>query len=250
MVNDEFNEEMNEFEMSRYIDLELYHKVERSHPFYMEMVSGIHDQIRELYSGKDHVKSLEIGAGTGLLTELLLIHPNLVIDALEIDAKCCKILSKHVGERVNCICGDAVTYHKEGAYDLVISCFAHDHIVFDRSVEFVCNIRKNLKKGGFYVMGGEILPFYSTETERIEALYKFHGFVINQALREGNFKLAQVEINALESGIKMIGDFKRHEDLFEEEMLSTDFELKAKIKVGPQDVDNIGGIFVYVYKAI
>ena len=164
--------------------------------------------------------------------------------------KCLKILQNQVGDRVTTIQGDAVTYCQKGQYDVVTSSFAHDHISYDRAVSFVKNIHRNLKKGGLYVMGGEILPPYSTEDERKEALLAYHGFIVSKALREGHYTLAQIEINALKSGIERIGDFKRHEVAFEKEMLSMPFELVQKTKLGPEIPNDVGGVFVYVYKAL
>ena len=193
---------------------------------------------------------LEIGAGTGLLTEEITKISHLNVDALEIDENCCKILKGHIDGRVNCICGDANNYCKNSYYDIVVSSFAHDHIHYDKKKKLAKNLRSNLKEKGLYIMGGEILPYYSTMEERKDSLYKYHEFIILKALREGNFLLSQIEINALESGVKMIGDFEQHETIFEDEMLSAAFNIKEKIKLGPDQPDNIGGVFVYVFEAV
>lgn len=237
------------FEMSRYIDLSLYHAVERSHPFYIEMTQEILHQIgryHEAHPGR--LKVLELGAGTGLFTEEMARLDYLEVNALEIDSECLTILRSHVGDKAGFIMGDAVTYCREGAYDLVVSTFAHDHIHYDRACEFAGNIRKNLKPGGLYIMGGEILPYYETPEERKDALLKYHGFIVQEALRQGHYTLSQIEINALKSGVEMIGDFKRHAAMFEQEMSSAGLVLRSKIKVGPPDRDDTGGVFVYVYE--
>ena len=44
----EFKGNVDEFEMSRYIDLDLYHAVERSHPYYEEMITEILKEIRNV----------------------------------------------------------------------------------------------------------------------------------------------------------------------------------------------------------
>ena len=64
-------------------------------------------------------------------------------------------------------------------------------------------------------------------------------------------QLAKIEIDALESGVNMVGDFKRHEAMFETEMIATgEFKLLSKKKIGPLDLNNVGGVFVYVYEAL
>ena len=98
-------------------------------------------------------------------------------------------------------------------------------------------------------MGMEILPYFSNEKERIQSLYAYHLFIINKALRERHFEVAKLEIDALRSGADKIGDFKRHEGMFEDEM-SKGFKLIEKKKIGPTDLSDVGGVFVYVFEAI
>lgn len=247
----EFKGNTESFEMSRYIDLSIYHEVERSHPYYIEMIEEMQTQAKLYHKNSGGiVKALELGAGTGLFTQDLARHDFIDVDALELDSDCLKILKNHVGERANCILGNAITYCKEGQYDLLLSTFAHDHINFNLAKDFAKNIRKNLKKGGQYIMGGEILPYFETEAQRCESLYTYHGFIVDKAIRDGHYTLAQIEINALKSGLEMIGDFKRHEKMFEDEMLSADFKMTVKKKMGPVHLDNVGGVFVYVFEAI
>ncbi|UCB56972.1 MAG: class I SAM-dependent methyltransferase [Candidatus Omnitrophota bacterium] len=238
-------------EMSRYIDLELYHEVEKTHPFYVEMIDEILSQINKFSQNKEgRLKILEFGAGTGILTKELLGIPSLQVDALEIDQECCKSLNKHISSNgCNIIQGDIVTYCKENYYDLIVSSFAHDHISHEKSTKLAENIKRNLKKGGVYIMGGEILPPFSTKEQQREALYKYHGYIINKALKDENFRVAQIEINALKSGLEYIGDFKRHVSMFEEEISSAALKIRFRKKIGPHEVDDVGGVYVYVIEA-
>jgi ubiquinone/menaquinone biosynthesis C-methylase UbiE len=239
------------FEMSRYIDLELYHAVERSHPYYIEMVEYLIAKIQSYHQQhKEPLNLLELGAGTGLFTQDLVTQNYLTIDALEIDSDCLDILRKQVSNKANPIHGDARKFCNDEQYHLLVSAFAHDHISEIDAPQFVRNIRRNLKKGGLYLMGGEILPPYQIEEERIEALHLYHGFIVEKANRAGDYTLAQIEINALKSGIERIGDFKRHELQFEKEMLNGSFKLKSKTKMGPLNRTDVGGVFVYIFEAI
>lgn len=244
-------------EMSRYIDLPTYHNIERGHPFYVEMIEEIEQQIKQYYDtvkdelGEDaRLETLELGAGTGLCTLELIKYPFLQLDALEIDNECCKILDSHSeAENYGVILGDAVSYCKKHFYDLVVSTFAHDHIHYNKRFAFANNIYNNLKKGGLYIMGGEILPYYSNDYERKKALFKYHNYIIELALQHNRVQLAELENNALKSGLDMVGDFKRHEAMFEEEMISAGFTLIKREKIGPPDREDIGGVFVYIFKA-
>jgi hypothetical protein len=69
------------------------------------------------------------------------------------------------------------------------------------------------------------------------------------ALRDDRVQLSELENNALKSGLDMVGDFKRHEIMFEEELRSAGFKMLVKKKMGPVDRTDIGGVFVYVFEA-
>jgi len=247
--SDDFRGNAELIEMSRYIDLEIYHAVERSHPYYVEMVGEIRTRIETL-AAKKKCSVLEFGAGTGLATDEVLDIPNLDVVALELDAECAAILAREVMGKAQVVTDNILTYQAHEPFDAIFSVFAHDHIHHDDAPRLVANLRRNLKRGGLYLMGGEILPFYENNEGRTEALYRYHGFIIEKALRDGHFELAQIEISALKSGIQKIGDFKRHEALFETEMLAGDFRLLEKIKLGPEHLDDVGGVYTYVFEAI
>ncbi len=239
-----------QLEMSRYIDLELYHEVEKQHPFYVEMEAEILKQIRKFCSGRRKYRVLEFGAGTGLFTQELIKIPNLVIDAVEVDRKCCALLRRHLPHGSCRVIQDSILTHcRDGYYDVIVSTFAHDHIPYEQGIALVQNFKRNLRPGGLYIMGGEVLPRYKTVQQRREALYTYHGYIVNTALRAENFKIAQIEINALQSGLGYIGDFKRHEKLLESEFAAVPgARLAIKIKLGPTKPANVGGVFVYTYK--
>lgn len=245
-------------EMSRYIDLPTYHAIERGHPFYTEMIDEIKSQIERYHGdvsasskGPVSINALELGAGTGLCSLELLKYPFIKLDALDIDSECCKILASHPeAASCNVIIGDAAEYCRKHHYDLVVSTFAHDHVHYNKRFAFAKNIFNNLKKGGIYVMGGEILPYFSNDHERKRSLFRYHNTIIDIALQHGRVQLSELENNALKSGLDMVGDFKRHEAMFEDEMKSAGFKLLEKKMMGPLDRKDVGGVFVYVYQAV
>lgn len=239
-------------EMSRYIDLPTYHKIERGHPFYEEMLEEVQARIIKYYNselgGQGKMNVLEIGAGTGLCSLELVKQPFLELDCLEIDSKCCDILSGHPKiSSHNVILGDAITYCKPHHYDLLVSTFAHDHIHYNKRFTFAKNIYDNLKKGGRYIIGGEMLPYFSNDMERKKSLFLYHNHIIDLALKEDRVQVSELENNALKSGLELLGDFKRHEAMFEEEMESAGFKMISKKKMGPLNRDDVGGIFVYTF---
>jgi len=236
--------------MSRYIDLDLYHAVEKTHPFYVEMLAEIKNVLESHQEEAGTLRVVEFGAGTGLSTSELLAVDSIQLDAVEIDPECHELLMSHIGDRATCICADAVNFGGKGEYDAAVSIFAHDHIPPDKARLFGENIRRNLKSSAIYVMGGELLPAYQTEEEMRRALLVYHGYIVQEALRCGHYEVAKLEIDALKSGMDKVGDFKRHEEMFEAEMSEAGLNLKSKKKIGPEDLDNVGGVFVYVFEAI
>jgi SAM-dependent methyltransferase len=236
-------------EMSRYVDIVEYHAVERDHAFYEDMLAYIINALNRFKVKGKKIRLLEWGAGTGLVTEELAKLDHLNVTALEYDSDCYNFLCKHLeGKGVDCVHGDILNYFDEGGFDIVLSVFAHDHVHYNKANEEAGNIRRNLRRGGRYIMGGELIPYYETLEERTKALVTYHSIIVDQALAEQNFRLAQLEIDALESGVKMIGDFKRHEVLFENEMETSGFNLSTKEKIGPLDKSDVGGVFVYIYE--
>jgi len=144
---------------------------------------------------------------------------------------------------------DAITYCKPHEYDLLVSTFAHDHIHYDERFAFAKNLFHNMKKGGRYIIGMEILPHFSTENDRKKALFKYHNYIIEMSLQDDRVQLSELENNALKSGLDMVGDFKRHEVMFEEELMSAGFKMIARKKVGPLDRGDVGGVYVYAFEA-
>lgn len=234
-------------EMSRYIDIEQYHAVEATHPHYVEMVQKILDILLKIKGAQSSFRILELGAGTGIATKKLCEITSIKLDAVEIDQTCFKKLEAHIGELANCFCEDATTFWNPVPYDAVVSVFSHDHIPPSLAGKFAMNIKRNLKKGGKYIMGGELLPFFANELDQKKALLDYHGYIIGQALADGNYEVAKLEIDALKSGIEKHGDFKRHESMFEEELFGAGLELCEKIKIGPLHLQDVGGVFVYVF---
>ena len=240
--------------MSRYIDLDLYHAVERSHPYYEEMLAEICRRLREACEDEPSAgyRLLEFGAGTGLATQDLLDCGEIRIDAVDLDQECCGLMKEHLDgvPGLKIIRGNILDHRTVEPYDAIVSVFAHDHIRYAQGPELARNLRRNLEVGGRYFMGGEILPRFHDDDSRREALYLYHGFIVDKALRDGHFELAQIEISALRSGLHEIGDFKRHEEMFETEMLSADFRLSSRMRVGPLDRDDVGGVYIYEFEAI
>ena len=201
-------------EMSNYIDLEMYHKYESQHPGYVDMMQLMVVEVTKIAKkSKNILQILEFGSGTGLATEWLAKIPNVKITAIEPDANCFSLLklqieNKNLGN-VFPIQADGVTFLEQNKFDLITTTFAHHHIELSKSEQFVKNIYNNLKAGGAYILGDELIADYQNEEERKLSLRKYHHHIINLAENDDYFELAKLEYDALYSRIRTIGDYKR-----------------------------------------
>lgn len=245
-------------EMSGYIDIEAYDNHEEEHPFYMEMVASILGHIKENTTDAQ-INILEVGAGTGLFTKHLIERmSNISLDCLEIDAECFDILEERISRlkeitdqknsTVRVLKKDSRTYidpYKK--YDYVISVFADHHIKPLDQVMYFTNIAKNLKPNGMFIVGDEFLRNHDENNvlEWKKALKDYHNFIIKEAINAGNIEVAELERQALHSGLLEIGDFKISTEQYEEFLEEANLQHKEFI-IGPKNTkQDIGGIYVY-----
>ena len=237
----------NNVEMSRYIDLNKYHSLELTHPFYREMLGEIVRQIKK-YPNK--TKILEIGAGTGILTKFLCQLNNIQVTALEPDKFCFSLLKNYLKSNNNLSYrqDSGINFTGPEKFNIAVSSFAHHHIPYEKRFEFTKNIHSNLSENGLYIVGDELINHFKNNKELKTQLFRYHLYIMGKAISENNPKLAELELESLRSGLNGIGDFKRSEKMLEEEMTQAGFILKKKIKIGPKKPNDCGGIFVYVFE--
>ncbi len=126
-------------EMSAYIDVLKYDKYERQHPYYKEMMSKMLEIIQRSPrpTGRG-VRILELGAGTGIFTTMLLQLPSVHVAALEIDWACFHLLRQNVenveaevtkrGSSYELLNDDSRCTNPDGTFDFIASSFADHHI--------------------------------------------------------------------------------------------------------------------------
>ncbi len=239
------------FPVSAYLDLDEYNDHEEKHAYYLQMRSFIVDRIKQFQAESDRaIDVLENGAGTGLLTKHLLAIPGINLTLLEPDERSRPVLRAQLGEQnshINILEGGAEELDGSTQWDLITSSFSHDHV--KDSAKLAASLFSALKVGGIYMAGVEILGDYSTDEGRIEALNKWHGFVIDDAKSKGEMELAKLENEALVSGIGGIADFKKDIKNFEKDFEVVEgFVQVLKVKIGPLVPGNIGGVYVIAYQ--
>jgi hypothetical protein len=234
---------------SCYSDIHKYHQSQEEHVGYKEMrqfmLSFLSSRIS--YELKKN-EVLEFGAGSGLLTKKLIKLSDINLNALEPDERFREYFINVIPQnKINLLIDDPVEkYSRSNYYDFIISSFAHDHIKDGGLLAQV--LYDNLKSGGFYICGLELLRSYKDKHDYEKALEQWHGFVIDKALQAGNSHLVKSEEEALESGRKGIADFKVSPNIFENDMKTAGFKLYLDKKVVPHNITSIGGVYVYVWE--
>lgn len=240
-----------DFQTTRYIDPDVYHVSRQQRPFLNEALITMAAIIqRHQCEIKDLLKILELGAGTGIATQAIAKNPMVSIDALDINLDSINILKQHLGHKVRAIRADAREYCKDENYDIVVSAFLHDQIHYHHTLKYMANVRRNLKAGGLYIMIGDLLAAFDNETERNESLTAYFSYLVDHALRNGDYTLAQIEINELKAGLDFTSDFKRHPKMLEDEVTSAGFEVVGKQKIGPDNSNCQGGTYIYTFEAV
>src|SRR5258708_10062567 len=81
---------------------------------------------------------------------------------------------------IHCINADCRTYDPPGTFDCILSSFADHHIKTYDKAEYFENIKRNMKDGGWVVVGDEFLPDYDEHDvkSRERALNAYHGHII------------------------------------------------------------------------
>lgn len=253
--------EKKQVEMSSYIDVLEYDLHEEGHSYYIEMMAsmiGLSHLDKE--SGGAPRQVLEFGAGTGLFTKRLAQLPNLDLVAVELDWACYHILRLRLeasrgemerrGSKFKAQNKDCRSFNPPGRFRYIFSSFADHHIFPADKPRYFANVKRNLLDSGLFIVGDEFLPEYdeSSKEERERALKTYHNHIIDLANLNGHHELAQLERGALDSGLKEIGDFKMSCTQYEKAAKKSGLTLVHKIKIGPADMDDVGGVYVYAFK--
>ncbi len=196
-------------EMSKYIDIDKYHRYEEGHPGYGEMMNTVLNKTIGTFGGKIG-KILEIGAGTGNYTRRIGETHTAHVDAIEIDSGCNDYLKHKMDsgeiQNTHLMTDDFLRWatDRDNGYNAVNTTFADHHFSPEQKPQFLERISALLKPNGEYVLGDEFLPPHneSNPAERVTAQVQYHGMVIEEAFKEGKVELPNLELDALISGLR------------------------------------------------
>ncbi len=246
-------------EASQYISID--DSYEEDHPYFLEMA----EKMIEICQEDNHNKSLslnvlELGAGTGVFTIKLansMLDELRVIDAVELDWHCFNILqqktreftSLHPGIQINVFHADVRIFNPPEEFDYIFSCFSDQYIKKEDKLIYLENIKQNLKPGGLMIIGDEFLPEYDLDNaeSKVKALRDYHNHIIKISISEGKNTFAQLEHQALLSGLNGTGVFKLSCSQYEKLLSKAGFSFK-KTNINPLKKDDVGGVYVYALK--
>jgi len=242
------------------IPIDRYDAFEEDHPFYREMHREMLNEFRAhaaAFDGGSAVDILEIGAGTGHFTKKLSQQPfEMRITPLEPDPKAQKVLANKLDHRRNVMktnVGNALELDVESTYAFVFSSFSEHHIRREQRKEYLSRIRRALRPGGFFIVGDEFLrPHDEDDPHQYEdALGQYHQYIINEANREHNTELAELEKAAWDSGLpnsKTRVDYKVTVESYLRVAEASGFQIEKRECISPPEIaQTVGGIYVIVF---
>ncbi|UUO07034.1 class I SAM-dependent methyltransferase [Blastopirellula sp. J2-11] len=250
--------------MTDRILLEEYEKYEEDHPFYLDMVRRMVGQARDRFKdfGEQKLRLLDFGAGTGHFTKRLAqLKENKDIIAVESDPESFnRLQSKFYNdpsvkpELANSTQYEGnVDYDPDGEFHFIFSSFAEHHIKRGDKLRYLKNVYRNLKPGGYFVVGDEFLRPHDIDNdeEHDEALKAYHHYIIDLATQNRDFGVVNLEVEAMNCGLERIIDFKLPLNEYLEYLRPCGLVLEASISISPSELlSTIGGIVVLVIRRI
>ena len=175
---------------------------------------------------------LEIGVGTGLLTKKLL--DNLHISELELIEPSAKFMRKFPEKfpGLDVKQCDGLDYKGNKPYNTIVMSLVYHHVKDEDKLNFLKNMYENLSQKGRLIIGDMFIPYYASEIERDYSLRKFHDSRIK---RINNTQIREIEIQALEDGLRRDGEWKTSYEILENQVKKIGFSNVSNINVGLQE---------------
>ncbi len=145
-----------------------YDKYRRQTIPYMDVY---YDTVVELTSGREDPRILDLGAGTGILTQMLHEkYPESNMTLLDISPEMIKLAKEKFNDitTFSYIEGDYLECDFDGMYDIIVSSLSIHHLEDDQKITLYKKIYDHLNSGGVFINADEVLGL----TRDTEAMYK------------------------------------------------------------------------------
>lgn len=223
-----------------------YDQAIRKHPFYKEMTDLIVAMIKN--HADSNRKILEIGAGTGTLTEKVIKISYSQYSVIEPEKDAFSYLknkfSKLRGSRHKLVNKDFLAIRGTKTFDIIFSSFVDHHISFKKKPVYYKKIFNLLKPKGIYIAGEELIRDFVGEGERKKALKEYHGYIIQEVIQRGDFDMAEIELRALRNGLDKFDEYKTSLTHYIQTISATGFRIRKCQELGSKKSG--GGIYVVV----
>ncbi len=222
-------------------DIAIHH-----HPFFKEMKVRIFEFAKQNMVRNPRI--MEYGAGTGNLTEMLVNLNYGYLLVTDNDQPCLNYIKNKIGDsqrRRFKLLDITKKPSNGGDFDAIVSCATDHHIPYNQKTKYLSMILSQLRPGGYFIVGEELLNEYYDEASRIKALMDYHGIIIQKSIEEGHFETAKCETMALRNGIDKFDEYKISKRQYLENIKKSGFKLVLAEKIGPKD-EKDHGVYVIV----
>lgn len=188
---------------SNIVAAEDYNRMMTNEHLYIAQADRIIGKIVRRYTEHSQNRSevLEIGCGPARLTPLLTKIPNVNVTAVDYDSgwiKAAKQAMETEGFNATLVCADMQSYRHPQPINVAVSQGTHHHIKKGESTSlYLENLRRQLARGGIYIISDEMVAYYENEEERYVRLCIWYAHIITAALRRGYERLAVAEMETL-----------------------------------------------------
>jgi predicted RNA methylase len=222
------------------VDIYDYDKTITSHPLMDQLKAGVVAAVLAA-RGIQRTHIIEVGAGSGQMTRVLLGFPYFSVLALDKDPHAAKFFADHPElNEVEFISSDVFDFQPDRKMDVVVCVGFFHHMPKARRPSF---IKKLLSIAPVVVIGDEFLAGYSNAVERTFNCARWYEWVISESSRRGLEILVRLETAFMEHDLLADGadegDFKESLELLRDDVGRAGARIVSTVEFG--DRDRLGG---------
>ena len=140
----------------------------------------------------DNPKVLDLGAGTGILSEFLLEkYPNAEITLIDLADKMLKEAEQRFNgnDNISIICDNYLTHEFDAKFDIIVSSLSIHHLTAEEKKTLIEKYFKLLNDGGNFVNADQVLNPNGDVEKYFKVKFDEHkGNISNQALNEAKIR--------------------------------------------------------------
>lgn len=191
------------------VDIFVYDRTVVAHPLMDQLRGGVVAAL-VMIRGDRPTRVVDVGAGSGQITRILLAFPWIEVTALDSDSQAACFFRAHPElERVPFIQEDVMNFAPTDRFDVAVCVGVFHHIPKDQRPAF---LSKMLSLADHVIVADEFLSSYGSQDERETVCRSWYDWVIGESRRRGLDELANLEISFKDHDVHArggdTGDFK------------------------------------------